>query len=115
MAKTSYPFGGLVSLALFDEPWNMGVSVFVVMRDEHGTVKHMGQPVIMEPFDDPMGIEFPRATIQLRREVVQGLVDELHRLGYRPTKGEDNAGVVAAMREHIGDLRKFIFERGGRE
>lgn len=54
------------------------------------------------------------APVQLTHSEAQELIDRLWACGLRPTEGKGTAGLIEAMKEHIGDLRKVAFEKGGR-
>lgn len=44
------------------------------------------------------------------RETVQSLMDQLWRLGLRPTEGHTSGAVVQAKDKHLEDLRKIVFK-----
>jgi hypothetical protein len=44
-------------------------------------------------------------------EVAQQLMDDLWRCGLRPSEGTGSAGALAAVKYHLEDMRKIVFER----
>lgn len=48
-------------------------------------------------------------TLRLRPEDAQGLMDELWRVGLRPTEGTGSAGSLAATERHLADMRSVAF------
>ncbi len=49
-------------------------------------------------------------TFRLDPQGAQKLIDELWRLGIRPSSGEGNVGQIGAMKEHLNDMRKLVFK-----
>lgn len=58
------------------------------------------------PEDEAAGLS--NAPIGLNREEMQGLFDELHRAGFRPTHQPDEKSALAATERHLADLQKLI-------
>jgi hypothetical protein len=50
-------------------------------------------------------------TISLRPEEAQQFMDELWRIGIRPTEGAGSAGQMAATERHLEDMRRLVFEK----
>lgn len=46
--------------------------------------------------------------IVLNLEEMQGLFDELHRAGFRPTHQPDEKSALAATERHLADLQKLL-------
>lgn len=55
------------------------------------------------------------AKVQLTHSEAQELIDRLWACGLRPTEGKWTAGLIESMKEHIGDLRKIAFGKGGND
>lgn len=49
--------------------------------------------------------------LRLKPSEAQQLFDELYRCGLRPSEKSRTEGVVEAMRYHLEDMRKLVFER----
>lgn len=48
------------------------------------------------------------AAIRMKRDEAQSLMDELWRIGLRPTEGSGSAGSLAATQEHLRDMRSIV-------
>lgn len=46
----------------------------------------------------------------ISQQVAQELADDLYRCGVRPSEAAGSAGAMAAVQEHLKDLRKLLFE-----
>ena len=49
----------------------------------------------------------------LTQTEAQELMDELWRVGLRPTEGTGSAGALAATQRHLEDMRALIFKKAG--
>lgn len=49
-------------------------------------------------------------TLRLPADAARRLMDELWRLGVRPSNGEGSAGQLAATEKHLADMRRLVFE-----
>ena len=47
----------------------------------------------------------------LHNEQVQQFMDELWRVGFRPTEGTGSAGALAATERHLQDMRTLVFKQ----
>jgi hypothetical protein len=57
-------------------------------------------------------------SLSLRPSEAQELMDELWRVGVRPSSGEGNAGQLGATKAHLEDMRTLVFKgerNGGRD
>ena len=48
-------------------------------------------------------------TMRLRPDEAQQFMDELWRVGIRPTEGAGSVGQMAATEKHLDDMRKLVF------
>lgn len=48
--------------------------------------------------------------LSLRNDEVQELMDNLWRIGFRPSEGTGSAGALAATQKHLEDMRKIAFD-----
>lgn len=46
--------------------------------------------------------------VQFRREEAQRLMDELWKVGLRPSEGSGSAGQLAAVQTHLNDMRGLV-------
>ncbi len=65
---------------------------------------HMADPLTMREHSDDVPIVEPTMTLQL--DEAQQLLDELYRIGLRPSVSSgDQAAELAAVRSHLSDIR----------
>ena len=55
------------------------------------------------------GQEMP-PTFQMADEQAQQFMDELWRVGFRPSEGSGSAGSLAATQAHLNDMRALVFK-----
>jgi hypothetical protein len=55
------------------------------------------------------GVEQPPA-FSMNDEGCQRLMDELWRVGFRPSEGSGSAGSLAATERHLADMRHLVFK-----
>jgi len=56
--------------------------------------------------------EIPAAAV-LRTQQAQTLMDDLWNAGLRPSEGSGSAGAMAAVQQHLADMRKIAFVKLG--
>jgi hypothetical protein len=49
-------------------------------------------------------------TFSLKDEECQHLIDELWRVGFRPSEGSGSTGSLAATERHLADMRHLVFK-----
>ena len=69
----------------------------------------VARPAILETVEEGT-VEQPMLEVPL--EAAQGLMDELWRVGLRPTEGSGSAGSLAATERHLADMRALVFKTG---
>lgn len=77
---------------------------------------------------DRIGVAMPAVFVEQRADAViqssdpmlrltkadgQELMDELWRIGLRPTEGSGSAGSLAATERHLKDMQRLVFKEGG--
>ena len=62
---------------------------------------------VVEPHEEYGIMRDP--TLELRLEEAQQLMDELWRVGLRPTEGTGSAGSLAATERHLRDMQSIAF------
>lgn len=60
------------------------------------------------------GMLLPDPVLKMHREELQLLMDELWRIGIRPTE-EGTAGQLGAVKYHLEDMRRLLFDQLGVE
>ena len=63
----------------------------------------------MQVIENPGCVATEGPTFFLKRQEAQGLMDELYRVGFRPTENHYTDETFKANREHIADLRRVAF------
>lgn len=54
-------------------------------------------------------------TMTLQADAAQSLMDALWRAGLRPNNGEGSGAQATAMKAHLEDMRRLVFERPPKE
>lgn len=91
------------------EPFFRGIRLWITERrwEPGRQTRHVAQVVNMVPTTE--GQE-PKETISLGDEQAQQFMDELWRVGFRPTEGTGSAGSLAATERHLKDLQRLVFK-----
>lgn len=71
-----------------------------------------GAPVQMVPVHRQDEGAAVSPTFCLKREGAQQLMDQLWRVGLRPSEGSGSAGALAATERHLDDMRALVFKTG---
>lgn len=84
-------------------PWRSGIEFMAIYDGAYG------RPLV---FDQPVsqGISIEH-TFSLSIESAQLLMDDLWQAGIRPAEGHGSAGQLAAMKYHLEDMRRLVFDR----
>lgn len=86
---------------------NFGID-FMLMQET--PVGHAyGNPVVMTEM--PVGVQpsTHAPTFNLGEEQCEFLMDELWKMGIRPSNGEGSTGQIKAMEDHLNDMRTIAF------
>lgn len=67
---------------------------------------YVAKPLVFERAEQHVYIE---KTCSITDDSAQQLMDELWRIGVRPSNGEGNVGQIGAMKDHLEDMRKIAF------
>jgi hypothetical protein len=86
------------------------VDLHFVVVDPGGSRSILGPAAWCKPIED--GAEHPEPTLSLRQDEAQQLMDELWRVGLRPSEGTGSAGAMAAVQAHLADMRTLVFKGG---
>jgi len=84
-----------------------GVSIFIDEVRENGKF-FVAEPLVMterSPYESDYG---SGPTIQLEKHAAQKLIDDLWDCGLRPSEGSGSAGQLAAVQNHLADMRKLL-------
>lgn len=69
-------------------------------------------PLVFSPISEA---EIIKPAITIHPNAAQNLMDDLWRMGIRPSNGTGNAGQLAATQEHLNDMRQIAFKKLGME
>lgn len=92
---------------------DFGIELHAVAERTGGIIA-IAQPLVMQAVDGrDLGATFP-PTAMIDDSAAQGLMDELWRLGIRPTRLKDQAGALEATQRHLEDMRRLVFDSAKR-
>jgi hypothetical protein len=94
-----------LELRIHETPWYAGYEI--AFFSKKGDKQFIGEPVVMRELPPNAYVDEP--TARMSRTVMQGLFNELWRLGFRPADGTGNSGHVEALKYHLEDMRKLVF------
>ena len=94
-------------------PWlcdTIGVHIVRTEHENNSTKKYIAKPLVFRELgESDFGIEQPH-TFTVEIECAQQLMDELWRVGIRPTNGAGSTGQLAATERHLNDMRALVFK-----
>jgi hypothetical protein len=94
------------------EPWMLDmISIRLAVietRDGARTVSR-ALPILFETMDEAAMCEVQEPTLTIRPDEAQQFMDELWRVGIRPTEGAGSVGQMAATEKHLEDMRRLVF------
>lgn len=90
------------------QPWNDWIELLILQRVwGDGRRYAVAKPIEMATLEEGAYIVEP--SLRLTREAAQQLMDNLWQCGLRPTEGAGSAGALAAVQEHLKDMRRLVF------
>lgn len=93
-----------LEIRFHDSPWNDCYEIAFFSK-EFGKM-FISDPLTMKEHAKHAMIT---PTARLSRNSMQGLFNELWKSGFRPKDGTGNSGHVEALKYHLEDMRKLIF------
>jgi hypothetical protein len=94
------------SFSISNNPWDFDYAVYFRTKFERSVA--YAEPVRMFAREfKPEVQENPEPMMRLRKDELQQLMDELWRVGLRPSEGTGSAGALAATERHLEDMRKL--------
>ncbi len=96
-----------IGFRLTRDDFSRKTNVHVVVTDLEGKVKSVAASLNMEAYDVGSALS-PSPAIMVEDDILQSLMDQLWRLGIKPSDYVDNRGQVTAMAEHISDMRMVV-------
>jgi hypothetical protein len=108
--------GGKMKLSIYFEQkaWNQTTAVWLVAENERGErLMAKPMPLIFEPFDESKIIEPSlEFTGAIARQFFPALYDALVEAGYAKKQKDES---VDAIKYHLEDMRKLVFEGGDKK
>ena len=98
--------GQLWLSATLSTPWGRQIDLRAAIMD--GAHVTAAMPVTLQDQDQDEQQVAPFLTLGI--ETAQVLMDQLWHCGLRPTEGSGSAGSMAAVQEHLKDMRRLVFE-----
>ena len=92
-------------ILIHQEPWDYMYQMAIVMDGPSG--KSVADQISITKLEHGQRIT-PCASFD--RDAAQNLFDELWRLGFRPQDGTGNSGHIEAIKYHLEDMRKLVFD-----
>ncbi len=94
------------------EPWlcdNIALRIVSVSHNDGVRTVALAEPLMMKVKTDEELYSVQPATVNLRPDEAQQLMDELWRVGIKPTSGAGSVGQMAATEKHLEDMRRLVF------
>lgn len=91
---------------LSEAHYGRGVNVHIASVNRDGDVTHEAKPLEFMGMGDGM-VKGPPA-FTMNKWDAQQLMDELYRIGYRPTDGKATPGQLVATERHLNDMRALV-------
>ena len=88
--------------------WSDEIWLLIVEEDHENKIA--GYVCEMTFREHKRGEPIREPSLRMPAQAAQRLMDELWRVGVRPSNGESNAGQLGALERHLEDMRKLVFE-----
>lgn len=88
------------------------ISLRFVRRSDSGRIAIAREVVFEDCKPEEWMCEIPRA-MEIAPDEAQQFVDELWRVGIRPTEGTGSSGMLGATQRHLEDMRSIAFAKTG--
>lgn len=92
---------------LSEANYGRGVDVHICKINHAGDMTHEAKPLDFTCLEDPNVSAGPPA-FTMHKWDAQQMMDELYRIGYRPTDGKETAGQLVATERHLNDMRALV-------
>jgi len=102
-----------IELRAHREPWlsdSIAIRIAQILERDGKTRIALAQPIVLKTLSQAeLNCEMP-PTFRLRLEDCQQFMDELWRVGIRPTEGAGSVGQLGAIKAHLEDMRTLVFK-----
>lgn len=99
-----------LSILMDKRIWSDTIAVLIAERDHSGRVTAYAEPMQLTKIKEDEDRSAIRETMNLHGEEAQQLLDELWRIGIRPSNGEGSVGQLGATERHLADMRRLVFD-----
>ena len=100
-------FGDGTEIHIENHPWEATVGVYVIRRVDGGKkAMFLDRDCAWQNIDEAVEIAAP--TFRIEKSAAVALCGQLHRDGLVPDDQADRRGEIAALKEHLGDMRKIV-------
>jgi hypothetical protein len=107
-AKRSH-WARTIALHIISKPVEKGAGIWRHLTQD----AYNASGLLYEFAEMPFTIPDPEPSFHLSIEGAQFLMDQLWQCGLRPSEGTGSAGAMAAVQEHLKDMRKLVFDKPG--
>lgn len=98
------------SIEFFVASLNYERAFGIMIRSTCDDPRMVGVAMPLEFTDQHPDMCIPDPTIKLTRDECQQLMDELWKVGLRPSEGSGSAGSLAATERHLKDMQTIAFK-----
>lgn len=104
--------GWKTEVRAWSEPYFSGIKLMVrrLEWNEEAEAHFIGLPIVFRRLTKEDEGKLLEPTMHLRNDQAQEFMDELWRVGLRPTEGTGSAGSLAATERHLADMRSLVFK-----
>lgn len=115
-----YMYSGKIEVHAVRTHWQRSIGLHVINKPQEPNAPPVWKFLQQDPEDKEgltykfvevsAGIHDPEPAVHLSIEGAQFLMDQLRQCGLRPSEGNGSAGAMAAVQEHLKDMRRLVFE-----
>ncbi len=92
------------------EPLQRAVQIFIAGKDIDGKRVIVPKLEWVELSNEDLMVSNFSPTLYLRMENAQALMDDLWKVGFRPSEGTGSAGSLRATENHLKDMQQLIWK-----
>lgn len=90
-------------------PWHSGIKLYGRHYTDSGVLAYPEPLLLKKATPEDEGMMRPEF-LNLPEYAAQNLMDELWRVGLRPSEGSGSAGSLAATERHLKDMQRIVFK-----
>lgn len=92
------------------EPMQQSVQIFIAGKDINGERVYVPKLEWVNLSNEDMIASNFQPTTYLRMENAQALMDDLWKIGFRPSEGTGSAGSLKATENHLKDMQQLVWK-----